>query len=550
MFLSLIRDRCEFDGTLSSDDESATRSLGSVGTSFGGISLRTMKAVASPTRRGSRVLGGTSSVPTTAQPPAGGGMNFVRPSLHRAKALRGDTDFTEPSVPTTTPPPAGGMNIMRPSIHRENAIRGDTDFAEPSDSDTTNTTISQSFRSLSLMQQPRRQSDAGKQYLPGALGENLSSQMSQTAHGESAGAPSPYTHSRTPRPGEESLSQSLHQLAHIKSADLRSTFQHTPSEKRNLRLSLQHTRSPSSRGAGDLRLSLQTPNSKNSLRSTGQVQSMRHFRHRTPSSRSTHERPDDSSASGFDASTHRQMASVPFFEKLCWICEQLDYPFEYADIVGSQFLGLESASPVTHVDGHVPTMDELVEFLALAFICVSDFADLSIVVLDDFQWVDAFSWKIFRVLCKRGKKMLLISATRSHDKQALRRLSTALMSENQLQNQMTEISLGPLDFTEIRELIALVLEVERSSITESICTDIFQRTGGLPVFVVQVLENIRRKNTLTLEDGVLKWTAEGLKENVRWCFPGTKFDFEFVEHDLTLFVACHRNYCLALITLQ
>jgi hypothetical protein len=445
---------------------------------------------------------------------------------------------------------------MHPSLHMAKALSGDTDFSEPSESDTT---ISQSFKSL-LMQQPRRQSEAGKNYLPGALSTNLLSQMSQRAHGESAGVPSPYAHSRTPRPGAESLSQSLHprksadlrstvqhtpsaktdlclslqhtpssrgaggeSLSHslhrLKPADLRSTFQHTPSAKKDLRLLLQHT--PTSRGAGDLRFSLETPNSRSSFPT--KAQSMPHFRLKTPSFRSTYERPDDSSVASFDASTHRQMASVPFFEKLCWICEQLDYPFEYANIVGSQFLGLESASPVTNVDGHVPTMDELVEFLARAFICVSDFAHLSIVILDDFQWVDAFSWKIFRVLYKRGNNMLLISATRSHDKQARRRLSTALTSENQLQNQKTEISLGPLDFAEIRELIALVLKVERSSITESICTDIFQRTGGLPVFVVQVLENIRRKKTLTLHNGVLKWTAEGLKENVRCCFPETDF---------------------------
>jgi len=226
---------------------------------------------------------------------------------------------------------------------------------------------------------------------------------------------------------------------------------------------------------------------------------------------------DDSSYTSYDTETVQtktNMAHVPYFEKLCWVCEQLDYPYEYADIVGSQFLGLEGASPVTHVEGHIPTMDELSEFLALAFIFIADYADLTVVVLDDFQWVDAFSWKIFQVLCKRGDRILLICATRSHDKQALRRLSMAA-GQNDLHNHMVEISLGPLDFNEIRDLIAKVLRQKEDAVSDALCTDIFQRTGGLPVYVVQVLENIRKKKSLELDaNGILQWTEEGLKEKV------------------------------------
>jgi hypothetical protein len=232
---------------------------------------------------------------------------------------------------------------------------------------------------------------------------------------------------------------------------------------------------------------------------------------------------DDSTVASADSNVNRLADSVPYFEKLCWICEQLDYPFEYADIVGSQFFGLDSASPITHVDGHVPTMDELADFLSKAFVCVSDFADMAIVVLDDFQWTDTFSWKIFRALCKISPKMLLVCATRSHDKQALRRLSTALAEENDLQGKLTEISLGPLEFGDIRDLIALILEVDKSSVSEGICTDIFQRTGGLPVFVVQTLENIKRKKTLELVEGVLRWNAEGLREKVGFTYVNIEY---------------------------
>lgn len=354
-----------------------------------------------------------------------------------------------------------GSERSRPSLVRASALRGDggvSDNASYALTDTSSLTT-------------RRESISSMRYLPGGLSN------SPSMHGQNR---SIHEHKRKPRPGTgfDQLSSSLHR------------------DKAGNQPPLFHRR-PSSKGGPTL---------------IPRAQSARYLHSKTQSSKQSDKHlVEDCSIGNID---QQQNESAPYFEKLCWICGQLDYPYEYADIVGSQFLGLENATPISHVDGHVPTMDELVEFLALAFIKISEFADLKIVVLDDFQWVDAFSWKIFRVLCKRGKDMLLICATRSHDKQALRRLSTAFTSETQLDTNMIEISLGPLEFSDIRELVASVLEVDRSSVTDNLCTDIFQQTGGLPVFVLQALENIKRKKNLKLVEGTLEWTEEGLKQKV------------------------------------
>jgi hypothetical protein len=38
---------------------------------------------------------------------------------------------------------------------------------------------------------------------------------------------------------------------------------------------------------------------------------------------------------------------------------------------------------------------ELVEFVvAQAFMTITDFADLIVVCIDNFQWVDSFTWKV------------------------------------------------------------------------------------------------------------------------------------------------------------
>ncbi len=445
----MIRDLCEYDGSLTMSNDSEGRSASSRGSGgLGGLSGRRQNQTLSRNRSG----------------------RFSGAMAHNASLSRSSHTSRQLSSHGTVSSHSSS-NEKRPSLmHQLISHTQHNEYSEPTDfsmTETDHTSRSSTFKNF-----VRRGSFSTSKRVGGKLLSGFSSHGGEQFKAK-----------------KDALSHSLHQLRNVeRTGNTRDIGSERPTL---LGMSLHKQRSA--------RESL--------LRSSMKTQSVRNFRGAKGTS-------DDSTVASADSNVNRLPDSVPYFEKLCWICEQLDYPFEYADIVGSQFFGLDSASPITHVDGHVPTMDELADFLSKAFVCVSDFADLAIVVLDDFQWTDTFSWKIFRALCKASPKMLLVCATRSHDKQALRRLSTALAEENDLQGKLTEISLGPLEFGDIRDLIALILEVDKSSVSEGICTDIFQRTGGLPVFVVQTLENIKRKKTLELVEGVLRWNAEGLREKV------------------------------------
>ena len=211
--------------------------------------------------------------------------------------------------------------------------------------------------------------------------------------------------------------------------------------------------------------------------------------------------------------------NVPYLEKLCEVCKQLNFPHEFADIVGSQLLGLEGAVPTTHIGGRVPSIDEVVEFLTLAYNQMTDFADLIIVFLDDFQWIDSLTWKVIRVLCENGKNIMFMGAMGSRETQALRRMSSVTSWHGQMQSRrgIVEVNLGPLDIGEVRALIAKVLEYDAKMIDESMCSDIYQRTGGLPIYVVELLEGIKRNNTVEVDDesGLLRWTPEAQGEQQR-----------------------------------
>jgi hypothetical protein len=61
-----------------------------------------------------------------------------------------------------------------------------------------------------------------------------------------------------------------------------------------------------------------------------------------------------------------------------------------------------------------------------------------------------------------------------------------------------------------------VLEYSKSTIDDFLCTEIYQKTGGLPVYVTELLEDLKRNKAVALnEDGILRLTAEGQIQKVR-----------------------------------
>mmetsp|Transcript_21279 Transcript_21279/g.37430 ORF Transcript_21279/g.37430 Transcript_21279/m.37430 type:complete len:678 (-) Transcript_21279:222-2255(-) len=100
--------------------------------------------------------------------------------------------------------------------------------------------------------------------------------------------------------------------------------------------------------------------------------------------------------------------------------------------------------------------------------------------------------------------MLLVCASRSHDKQAMRRMSSSMSSAV---DSRSEITLGPLELADIRDLISSILNVpnDDSVIDEDICTHIYQKTGGLPVYVIELLETVKRNKSFFFDaEGMLR----------------------------------------------
>ena len=82
------------------------------------------------------------------------------------------------------------------------------------------------------------------------------------------------------------------------------------------------------------------------------------------------------------------MVEIPYLEKMRWVCKDLGYEEEYADIVGSRLLDIEGADyNTTTVNGEVPTLDTVVDFLAQAFLRFTLHFGVVLVTADDIHWM-------------------------------------------------------------------------------------------------------------------------------------------------------------------
>lgn len=226
----------------------------------------------------------------------------------------------------------------------------------------------------------------------------------------------------------------------------------------------------------------------------------------------------DSNQSLPSLASHKTV-NIPYLKKLCDICEELDYPHEFADIVGSQLLGLDGANPTTHIEGREPTTDEVIDFLSDAFIRLTDECTLTIIFLDDFQWIDSFTWKVIRALCEKGKNMLIMGAMRSQETQALRRMSSVASWHTRMQSRkgIIEVNIGPLESGEVKKMISNILGYDESIIEDQFSQEIYSKTGGITIYVIELLQSIKKNRTVAVdkETGLLRWTPEAAREQKR-----------------------------------
>lgn len=178
-------------------------------------------------------------------------------------------------------------------------------------------------------------------------------------------------------------------------------------------------------------------------------------------------------------------------DRLHDLCNELGAPKALLKLLGHHLLGLSFKT--TTSKEKMPKLDEIIEFMAQMFIHSTVHADLTIVALDDLQFMDDLSWKVVLKINEIGKNVLFLCGSRPYmfvKEGFLKEVKTKISDSTRFQ----ELEVGPLPRFDIARMIALVLDINVGEIDATFLKDIHDHTRGMPNFALQVLKTCKSKS--------------------------------------------------------
>eukprot|EP00547_Thalassionema_nitzschioides_P012246 CAMPEP_0194264558 /NCGR_PEP_ID=MMETSP0158-20130606/47648_1 /TAXON_ID=33649 /ORGANISM="Thalassionema nitzschioides, Strain L26-B" /LENGTH=92 /DNA_ID=CAMNT_0039004803 /DNA_START=713 /DNA_END=988 /DNA_ORIENTATION=- len=91
-----------------------------------------------------------------------------------------------------------------------------------------------------------------------------------------------------------------------------------------------------------------------------------------------------------------------------------------------------------------------------------------------------------------------MGAMRSQETQALRRMSSVASWHTRMQSRkgIIEVNIGPLESDEVKKMMSHILGYDESIIDDQLSQDIYQKTGGITIYIIELLQSIKRNNTV------------------------------------------------------
>ncbi|MDM8560740.1 AAA family ATPase [Candidatus Parabeggiatoa sp. HSG14] len=140
-----------------------------------------------------------------------------------------------------------------------------------------------------------------------------------------------------------------------------------------------------------------------------------------------------------------------------------------------------------------------------------------VIFLDDLQWADLATFKLLELVMgdKETKHLYLIEAYRDNEitpTHALTMMLEKLSKENVIINQIT---LKPLAFLQVKQLIADSLHQNQKMVT-SLADLVMRKTEGNPFFINQFLHTLYEEELLTFQTSKVSKTSEVLPFSWHW----------------------------------
>ena len=225
---------------------------------------------------------------------------------------------------------------------------------------------------------------------------------------------------------------------------------------------------------------------------------------------------DDESQSQLNMSS-RSLSSRGSLKSCEWtrfrlICQDLNVQPDLMELVGKRFLGISNRSknesdPQLQLEPNSTVqIENIVEFMANAFIRCTMHADLVLLSLDDVQWMDESSWKVVQRIFERANNLLIFSGSRmpSTNLNMDSIFLSDLLTQHQTAGRYYEMSLPPFNEAEVKEFIACALNSSTDEVDDSFSNSVWTTSGGMPLYLSHVLDAIQRNNlTVRLDNGMI-----------------------------------------------
>lgn len=186
--------------------------------------------------------------------------------------------------------------------------------------------------------------------------------------------------------------------------------------------------------------------------------------------------------------------SMALFQR---ICDELNMPAPFVDYSLRELLGVDLADVGPRSSQMTPpSMKEMVDFLARAVRLCTREAKLVIIALDDIHHADEYSWKVIEQLFLAENKILFIVAMDSLSTERLKvndKFWNDLYDRHQSEDRFVPIKLGCLTRPEITSMVMKTLGLRRKNVPEDFLDGLAIQSGGLPYFVNEVLESVKKQ---------------------------------------------------------
>jgi len=140
-----------------------------------------------------------------------------------------------------------------------------------------------------------------------------------------------------------------------------------------------------------------------------------------------------------------------------------------------------------------------------------------VLFLDDLQWVDSATLKLLNVFMtdSETRNLFLIGAFRDNEVDANHPFMMTLESLRKENVQIKQITLKPLVFQDINQLIAESLHQNLKAV-QSLTDLVMRKTGGNPFFVTQFLQALYEEELLTFKTFDVSKTSTALQYGWQW----------------------------------